>query len=288
MPLGPLDLTAGPFLKLYAVLFVLALAVSLAVPAWLGQPRRDRQGVQQALQDSALLAYLGGGAVRLAESVMARLLAAGVVEVDGQQFRHTRRDTESFAGDGAAQAVLELHSPFRWSDIEYALHDQAQAAAQTLVRAGLLLDVLRQARQGLYQALPLLLLVAFGMLKCLLGLARDKPVGWLLLAMAVTAVVALLRWRSVDARTAEGKAVYALARRRSERLRRAPAADEADLAVALFGTVVLTGSGLWALHQLRHPPDSGAGAAGAAGTDAGADGGSGCGGGCGGCGGGGD
>ncbi len=46
-------------------------------------------------------------------------------------------------------------------------------------------------------------------------------------------------------------AVLAETKQRSERLNRAPTGEETGLAVALFGTAVLAGSGLDGFHRLR-------------------------------------
>ena len=72
MPLGPFDWTGGPFLALYAGLFVLALVAAISIP------RRLRpQGRWQRLTDPDELAYLAGGPVRFVDTVVARLLTDG-------------------------------------------------------------------------------------------------------------------------------------------------------------------------------------------------------------------
>ena len=63
-------------------------------------------------------------------------------------------------------------------------------------------------------------------------------------------------------------------RDQSDRLRKAPTTSEIGLAVALFGTAVLVGSGFADFHTLRHASSDGGGG----GSDGGGDGG-GCGGG---------
>ena len=94
---------------------------------------------------------------------------------------------------------------------------------------------------------------------------------------AVTAAFAAAGHRvfAVDRRTKGGLAVVKEAKRRAERLKRAPTQAETGMAVALFGTAVLAGSPLADLHRMRQSDG------GSSGGDSGSSGGCG-GGGCGG------
>ena len=64
MSLGPFDLTGGPFLPLYGALLVLSIISGLLIPRWL---RSD--GLVSRHRDADDLAFLAGGAPRLAETV---------------------------------------------------------------------------------------------------------------------------------------------------------------------------------------------------------------------------
>ncbi|MBY0394035.1 MAG: TIGR04222 domain-containing membrane protein, partial [Novosphingobium sp.] len=138
----------------------------------------------------------------------------------------------------------------------------------------------RQLR--LIQTAPLALLFLFGMAKWIVGTLRDRPVGILTALLIVTAIAAILRFAVIDRRTRAGKAALADARLEADRLRRAAPADETPLAVALFGTTVLTGSWLSDFHRMRAASGSGGDTSSSSGCSGG---GGGCGGGgCGGCG----
>jgi uncharacterized protein (TIGR04222 family) len=276
MGLGPFDLTGGPFLALYAVVFVLALLASLWLPQWL---RPD--GRSGMVQDADRLAYLAGCTSRYAETRMTRLYTRGDLTLDRKR-GVILRGRPAEAEDAADKAVLALPSPTSSAALTKALKPYAELIGQKLVEAGLLIDPATAWHMRLFQTLPLLVLLAFGATKWEIGTLRDKPVGFLTASLVVILLAAIVRFAAVNRRTQAGETVLGDARRRQDRLRRAAPTAEAALAVALFGTVALVGSTWSDLHLLRR--DSGSGGDG--GSGCGSDGGGGCGGGgCGGCGG---
>jgi uncharacterized protein (TIGR04222 family) len=172
--------------------------------------------------------------------------------------------------------------PATWIDFATAAKPHIGQAERRLIASGLLMDGGEARRVRLIAALPFMGLFAFGTAKLLVGLSRDKPVGFLIAFLVATAIAILIRTFSVDRRTDAGVEAVKAAQRRHERLRRAPTTGETGTAVALFGTTVLAGSAFAALHQMRTQNDNGSGGDSSGGGDGG-----GCGGGgCGGCGGG--
>jgi len=131
-------------------------------------------------------------------------------------------------------------------------------------------------RIRLWVVLPFLMLIAFGITKWIIGYLRDRPVGFLTVLLIITVVCAVI-FAKVDRRTRAGHNALADAKRNADRLSLAPTSPEIGLAVALFGTTVLAGSGWDAFHRLRTASDSGGGVGGDGGCGGG-------GGGCGGCG----
>jgi uncharacterized protein (TIGR04222 family) len=266
-------MTGGPFLALYGILLVVTLITGALIPRWL---RPEGRG---GVPDTDGLAWLAGGRTRFADTVVARLLSARAIEMEGKDgFRTVRRD----AGRNAAEiSVLALPQPVRWSQIDRTLKSYAEPVERRLVASGLAIDAGETLQLRLFQTLPYALLFLFGAGKWMVGTARDKPVGILTVLLIATAVLALIRFAMLDRRTNAGKAALQEAATRSARLKRAPTNDETDMAVALFGTAVLAGSALAAFHRLRTPSDSSSD-----GGSSSSDGGGGCGGGgCGGCGG---
>ncbi len=272
MSLGPFDLTGEPFLALYLGLLASVLLLSFVIPA-----RLRPDGRRQPVTDPDQLAWLAGGRARFAEAVVARLLAAGALVLAGGHFRIGNRDS---GRTPAEHGVLALRQPIDWSDIAYTLKEYSQPLERRMTDAGLLMSKAEQSNIRFWTLLPWLMLLVFGATKWVIGDMRERPVGYLGLLLILTAVAAAIRWFTIGRRTRAADEALALARSSKERIRRAPTTDEVGLAVALFGTAVLVGSGWADFHKLRNAGGDGGGGGGDG------DGGSGCGGGgCGGCGG---
>lgn len=159
-----------------------------------------------------------------------------------------------------------------------ALH--ADRLAARLQRAGLLLRPEERTRLRWLAVAPFAVLLMIGLYRQRAGSVLGEPTEYLLGLMALTLVLAIIRFARFDPRTAAGIALVKELRSRNARLARAPRAEEAALAVALFGTGVLVGTPWEPVHALRQQSGDGGG-----GVEGGSDGGSGDGGGCGGCGG---
>jgi uncharacterized protein (TIGR04222 family) len=271
--MSPFDLTGGPFLTLYGALFAMALVAGFIIPRWL----RPDGGSTRAL-DPEQLAWLAGGRDRVSDSVVARLLANGSLSLIGSKFDINAQGRGSTA---AERSVLALRSPASWGKVDGALKRHSSAIEERLVASGLLIDGSTGWQMRFWQTLPYLLLIGFGAIKLDIGISRDRPVGFLTIFLVVTAVFALIRFLALDRRTRAAIEALSDARARSERLQRAPTPGEMDMAVALFGTAVLVGSGWAGFHQLRSASSGSDG--GSSSSDGGGS--SGCGGGgCGGCG----
>lgn len=264
--MSPFDMTGGPFLQLYGIFFVLTIIAGFVIPRWL---KPEGRTARSATVDE--LAFLAGGRARFADALVSRLLARRALSMVGKdKFQADARD----AGASAAErSVLALSPPTRWSTIENVLKGHADPIEEKLVSAELLMDRGTAWQMRFWQTLPYLLLLGFGTIKWEVGVSRDRPVGFLTMFLLVTAIFALIRLVAVDRLTRGGAETLAEARRRSERLRRAPTPMEADMGVALFGTGVLAGSSWSEFHTLRSSSSSGDGGS------SGGDGGGGCGGG---------
>jgi uncharacterized protein (TIGR04222 family) len=275
MSLGPLDLPGGPFLQLYGMLLAITVVAGLIIPRWLRPEGRTPRNT-----DTDELAYLAGGKARYGDAVVSRMLAKNLLVIDtGDKFL-----AAGLAGDTPVErSVMALSQPAKWRAIEHVVGRHADGVRSRLVADDLLTDAATALQMRFWQTLPYFLLIGFGIAKLMVGEARHRPVGFLTLLLVLTAVLALIRFVAVDRRTRTGIAVLEEARQRADRIRRAPASGETDLAVALFGTMVLAGSGWEGFHRMRT-----ASTGGDSGTSSSSDGGggsSGCGGeGCGGCG----
>ncbi len=274
MPLGVFDWTGGPFLLLYITLLAIVVLLGVIIPA-----RMRPEGRRRPVTDPEQLAYLAGGSTRLADTVTARLLAAKALVVgDKGKLDILSRNAATAAETG----ILALSAPLDWARIERAVRPEATRIHSDLERAGLMLDRGERVNLRYWALLPYAMLLMFGATKLAIGVERDRPVGFLIALLVVTAILALIRAGTIARLTRAGTEALVTARKNADRIRRAPRSAEAGLAVALFGTAVLAGSELDAFHKLR----AASGDSGSGGGDSGSDsGGSGCGGGgCGGCG----
>ncbi|WP_137863296.1 MULTISPECIES: TIGR04222 domain-containing membrane protein [unclassified Sphingomonas] len=275
MSLGPFDLTGGPFLILYGGLLILTIIAGFTIPRWLRPEGRTPRRI-----DTDDLAWLAGGGTRFAETVASRLLSTRQLAMEGKN-----KFTPSHLGGGtpAERSVLALPDGASWDRVAGAIGEHGDRIRDRLIDAGLLMRGWDGLQMRFFQTLPYFLLLGFGYTKLLIGEARGKPVGYLTALLVLTGILALIRFAALDRRTRAGQEALAEARERSERLRRAPAGGETDLAVALFGTAVLVGSDWGGFHQLRAASSGSDGGSGGSGCGSG---GGGCGGGgCGGCGG---
>lgn len=277
--MGPFDLPGPQFLALYAVLLAAAIAFGLIIPQLL-RPA----GMDGPVTDEDEMAFLAGGETRLAEAVTATLLASGAIAMQGKRVAILQPNaTTSRAG----QAVLALPSPASWNAIAGAVKAEGKQVWHRLAARGLMITGPERSRLRMLQTLPYFLLLAFGAIKLVIGMVRDKPVGFLVALLVVTAVATMLRYGNVDRRTQAGVNAVRSARLDADRLRRAPQSEESGMAVALFGTAVLAGSAFSGLHDMRTSSSGSSDSSGCSSDDSS----SGCssdsgGGGCGGCGGG--
>lgn len=274
--IGVFDLPGGPFLELYGVLFAFTIFLGLIIPRLL---RREGRAVRNPGFEQ--FAYLAGGKTRFVDAVVARMLSTGQLLFTGKKFEAA---TPMGGETPAERSVFSLSQPAKWSAVEHAVGRHAGAVRDRLIDDDMLLSGGAVWRLRILQTLPYLLLFGFGWIKLTIGQARERPVGYLTLLLALTAIFAVLRFALVERRTRAGLEALHDARAHSDRLRRAPASGETGMAVALFGTVVLAGSGWADFHQMRSA-SSGDGGSGGGDSGSSGDGGGGCGGGgCGGCG----
>lgn len=277
--MNPFALDGSAFLRLFGALFLIAGAASLLIPRLLRAPGRQGPLPEPA---AAALAVLGGGATRLAEAAAAALLGRGALAIAGKRLVPA---AASASPHDAAEAALAGGAD-NWRQAVRLVQPAAAATRGQLVTAGLIASPGDVRALRLAQTLPWLLLLIFGLARLAQGLERGRPVGFLILALLLAGVLALWRAGMVDRLTTAGHDTLARHRRQADRLRRATTADEAGLAVALFGTAVIATSPWGGLHRLRSSDGGDIGVSADSGGDGGGDGGGGgCGGGCGGCGG---
>lgn len=264
--------TGSDFLLFYIMLLGLSTFAAWWMPAFLRGAGRHNES-----DDLESVALLAGGRQRMTDSLLADLYVRGaLVESEKGKLQVALRDLPVSPG---AKALLAIDAPVTLSEARKALSLHAERVAARLSRAGLLLRPEEHTRLRLLAVSPFVALIVLGLYRQRAGSALDEPTGYLIALLILTAVLAVIRFVTCDARTQAGMAAVRQLRARNARVARAPRPHEAAMAVALFGTGVLVGTPWEPVHALRQQGSDGGGA------DGSSDGGSGCGGGCGGCGG---
>lgn len=273
MTLNVFDWTAGPFLTFYICAACIALTVAFAVSLSFHDGERS-QGSERDLTPVEL-AMLSGGFARAADTVAIEALVAGDLTLSN---RGKLQPTSSME----MTALVSL--PFRHGFIE----PMARRGFVEFIRPGL--DGVRDQLVSDGWAVPraqaelirrattwiTMPIIGIGLIKIMVGLAREKPVGILTVLIVLTIVAAW--WIGSVHRIANGAGEQLIMQMRTthERLARAPLPDEVLLAFAIAGPSALAGTALSAYAGLIAQD----------GGDGGCGGGGGGGGGCGGCGGG--
>jgi uncharacterized protein (TIGR04222 family) len=267
--------TGNDFLLFYMALLALATFAAWWIPAHLREPGRGARA--EELEDIALLT---GGPDRLADSLIADLFVRGGLVVAGDG-RLTAGDPRLPATPGG-KALLVSPGPLTLREARKVLGVHAERVAARLRRAGLLLRHEEVTRLRFLSILPFAAIFMLGLYRQRAGSALGEPTGILVILLAVTVLLAVVRFARWDARTVGGIAEVERLQTHNARCKLAPRPEEAALAVALYGSAVLVGTPWEPLHAMRQQSgDSGSGSGGDSSGDSG-----GCGGGgCGGCGG---
>lgn len=272
---------SGPdFLAFYGVMLVTCIIAGLWVPANLrpvGRPS-DVHEMEEA-------AVLAGGKKRHVAAVLADLTARDAL-VSPRANKLSVRRTEIETGS-AGRTLLRKVADFDFKEARQSIEADAEAIEGDLVRRGLLMTEGENFMLRLYSITPYLSLFLLGLYRQQAGAAEGEPTGFLVVLLALTAALALLRFLVHNPRTKEGVAAMRELEATATPTRRAPTAAQAGMSVAVFGTGVLVGTPWEPVHSMRQAGDGGFAGVGGGGGDGSSDaGGSGCGGGgCGGCGG---
>lgn len=293
--MNPFDLPGPEFLQLFAVVLGMAVIVALLVRWLLRQPG----GVPPAqAYDLAPyeIAYLSGGAALAIDAAIVRLVQKGVLFLDVGARRLSQRSAVTLPAGShpLEQAVHRAASQDIGTRVE-SVRDKTTAVAdelrEPLDELGLLIP---HERLGLVRLVPGLVVLAatlFGVIKIFVGLARDRPVLYLLMLVLVSLVPAVLFFVKAAFRSRRGDAALQQWKHENAALEyatRKRGAELADadllLAMGLFGMGVLAGGPLARLPKaLAAPtPSYSSGSSGSSSCGGGSCGGGGCGGGCGG------
>jgi uncharacterized protein (TIGR04222 family) len=297
---NPLHWPGPGFLLWYLTLMFAAYRLG----AWLRRRALDRGDRGSRKADRWELAYLAGGAERVADTIVAELLERDAVTLE---FDRDRADKARRTGRvwlrpralspqelDALPAILRealdevVRTRKALSSILLALRERHQHMHRQLQDSGLTNTPEQQHKAKVYSMAPLAALILLGLIKIDIGLSGDHPVGFLTALTILTVLITLTRLPSKPDELLSHAGEWELFRAR-QRQRSEP--GDAMTYVALAGPIALIGTPLADYHQVRAPHGSnagggdGAGGGGDGGGGGGDGGGGGCGGGCGGCGG---
>lgn len=301
----------GPaFLAFYAICLMIALIWSSKLGARV-MKRFDVSG-EPTLHDPYEVAYLSGGASRVAQLAVVRLIAAGKVRWEKKMFG----DRLILAGDSsqsglktAEKAILDAirsrgDKGLKAAEAGLQVGPAVQALEIRLAKLGLRPTASEKATAAISKSWPVALLLVLGVIKLLVGLSRDKPVAFLVVALFVTLILVFVMGRTGGYLTPAGVNLLGKLRLQHQDRRRMRVSSAAeDMAGVSLGLALFGASSLSAVAGMEHLQkdlakqvgpgggDGGGGGCGAGGTSGCGTSGcsSGCGGGgCGGCGGGGD
>lgn len=260
------------------------------------------------VSDPYEVAILGGGEQRALDAALASLFARRMIEVRSHGPRqpatlHRAPEIIDSRLHAVEQRVLQA-MPHDLRSLRKLFTPLAEKLRRNLESAGLMLSRGQRSQVQLITAAPLVLMMLIGVAKVFIGLERERPVAFLVIALVVSLIVLCVVLSKVARRTPAGEAAWkrmakpAMAPRLKESEPALPEAGYlAAMAVAVAGTHALAGAGYEPLYQTVHRPkdwssggcgSSGCGASGCGGGGGGDSGGGDGGGGCGGCGGGGD
>ncbi|MEW4568525.1 TIGR04222 domain-containing membrane protein [Tautonia sp. JC769] len=289
--MNPLNLNGPDFLALYVTLLMCVVTGSLILRWMLRTP--IELGPESPDLDEYRMAHLAERGNYAVNAAIASLVQAGALAVNRKKRTFVAQEPPPEPLDELERTVLssvkaggaqrELDAIYR--DARPVLH----AYRDDLIDLGLVVDHHRARVIQLASGIPVLLLLVLGLMKIQVGLARDRPVGFLVALCVLTAVFGAIFLFLRPHHTRRGYRLLERLRRSNYALKKTSQTRSESLqprevarAVALFGTGVLVGGLLDPLRLTLDPPSSSSGG----GPGGGGDGGGG-GGGCGGCGGGG-
>ena len=302
---NPLNWTGREFLTLYVIVLLVTIVLAM-IARWALRPSPvvlEAEELPPLRYDE--LAYLMGGSGRVIDAAVASMVQAGTLEIDQQR--------KTLLGLPVGKTTKLKRGKTPPSDaplVEHAIFDAvkipvanvlgirklaATAVSETksdLIERGL---VYRWPMFTLTQMVPAVIMTAplfLAVPKILIGMERDKPVSFLVMATLATVAIALFFLFRLQRRTPAGDAAlqhyqawYQAWSAKSATDVNALRPNEMGMMIGLFGAGMLASSSLSPLHSMISRHSGGGGCGGGSADGGGCGSGCGGGGGCGGCGG---
>jgi uncharacterized protein (TIGR04222 family) len=282
---NPLDFKGSDFLSFYFLLSSIAMLLALLLRAKLRLPGSPTQKRPVSL-DAYETAYLAKGKDRAVDTAIASLVQKGCVTVEPVhqilKLQEPRKELSSPIEQAVANAIASYGHLNR---VRSATTRQMNLIRDRLRQLGLLVSPYQSLKAQTYPAAVFACLLTLGIAKIMVGISREKPVGFLVVMCLVVSVIGLCFWLAPVHRSRYGDQVLQEINGRISSVAVSHADPQLPLAFALMGAAILPTETFADLKQMLTPVSSGGDGGGGDGGG-GAGGGGACGGGCGGCGGG--
>jgi uncharacterized protein (TIGR04222 family) len=298
---NPLNFPGSQFLNFY--LFVLTVAVFLAycVRWYLRKPGENDSGKSIHL-DIYETAYLAEGTKYILEVAIAHLVQKDYLKPVGVTRELELTNPLPNESHPLEKAVIEAVKEDRKIDrIRSSVYVDPEPFREKLTALGMLIDPNKIWIIQLSSAFIMFMVLLLGAAKILIGISREKPVGFLIVLCLITLIIGGLFLSIKPSRSRFGDIFLSHLHSQNSGLEKGQNTDvQLGLAIALFGTSILNYSSFSSFTDLRKVlgvatigsnsgGSCGGGNCGGGDSGGGGCGGGGCGGGgCGGCGGGGD
>lgn len=301
--LGPLHLTGPGFLWLFFAMVV----IGYVMVSIYSRTRRDMPVTSDHPLTAEEIACLESGRPAAVNAVVARMLHMRELASEStKSLFGLIKDVKFRAGPNPPPADQQLAQVIYQSvetrslslyELQTASAEETKAVEDNLKSNGYLLDDSQRRDIHLVAGLTMFVVLAFGITKIVIGLSRDRPVGFLILGCIAMVIVSVASFAFVR-RTLAGDRSLEMLKIQNGDLKKgldlhSISGEKIALSAALFGAAAFTDpvfsdfQAAWKNARQQGGWQSGSGCSGGAGCGGGGCGGGGCGGGgCGGCGGG--
>lgn len=255
---NPFDLRGPQFILLYLVVLGTAVLVALILRKWLRSPH-DEPLMQGQELDPYETAYLMGDRFAV-DAAIGMLVKREVINVNAQTGTlsvKSRLPQDSHSFEQAVYAVLASGAVPPINYVRRALAPQVVQLGTRPRARGLIISDEQSYLARIVSAFIILMVAAFGALKILIGILRDRPVFFLVVLCILTGVIAFLFFKSVPRLTGAGEKYLRNLKRQKAALeataRTQPnllAGPDLALAMGLFGVGVL-GMGYGPMEDLK-------------------------------------
>jgi uncharacterized protein (TIGR04222 family) len=193
--MNPFDWSGPEFLALYVAVLIGAIGIAIGLRWLLRLPACEPPA--EALELSPyLLAYLAGGARRAIDTVIVRLMRSRSLALDADTGKLCQQgDSPSPKANKLKRVVYAAAGPKpgkHINDIHAAAAAVADQMREPLKSFGLVLTAGEAVTLRLTSAAVIILAGLFGLAKVIIGVARDRPVGFLRGLLVLTLIVAVV------------------------------------------------------------------------------------------------